>query len=77
MEQQNLLILHDLKKGQAITPQGALRSYGCFRLASRIHELRAQGWPIHTDRLQHPDHPKIRYASYSLDQDRSKWPNEL
>lgn len=76
MEQQAMKVLHDLKLGKAITPQEALRNYGTFRLASRIHELREMGWPIVTDRIQSPDNPKLRYASYYLERDQSKWPSK-
>lgn len=35
-----------LKSGRRISPQDALREFGCFRLAARIHELRKMGWAI-------------------------------
>lgn len=39
-------ILRTLKKGKTLTPLEALREFGCFRLAARIHELKEQGIPI-------------------------------
>jgi hypothetical protein len=39
-ENQCALILASLKKGAYISPMDALRDFGCFRLAARIHELR-------------------------------------
>ena len=45
---QNAQILADLKRGRVITPLQALNSYGCFRLAARIKELRDQGHNIKT-----------------------------
>ena len=40
-----------LKMGQTITPIQALYSFGCFRLAARIAEIRAMGHEITTERL--------------------------
>ena len=73
MHQQKKRILKHLKAGLAITPIGALKSYGCFRLASRIYELRSEGWPIVTDRLKIDDNTVV--ACYSLDLDSSQWPS--
>lgn len=39
-------ILKYLKSGNRITALEALRLFGCFRLASRIHTLKASGEPI-------------------------------
>ena len=36
------LILKDLKKGRKINPLMALAKYKCFRLASRINDLREE-----------------------------------
>lgn len=46
MKSQNTLILNHLQKGKKITPLGALWLFNCFRLASRVSELRAQGHKI-------------------------------
>jgi len=44
---QKTQILEHLKEHGSITPLEALRLFGCFRLAARIHELRRkEGWPI-------------------------------
>ena len=40
---QNAKILAHLNEGQSITALEALNLYGCFRLASRIHDLRKAG----------------------------------
>lgn len=72
MESQNAQILHYLKQGKTISPLDALQSFGCFRLASRIYELRDAGWPIHCERKEVGD--KKRVAFYSLEMDRSAWP---
>lgn len=37
-----------LDRGLTITPMEALQSYGCFRLAARIKELRDDGFPVTT-----------------------------
>ena len=41
-------ILEHLKSGESITQMDALMLFGCFRLASRINELRDQGHDIET-----------------------------
>lgn len=35
-------IKEHLKKGYTITPQEALKKYGCFRLSAVIHRLRTE-----------------------------------
>lgn len=44
---QNEAILEHLKR-EPITAMDALRFYGCFRLASRINDLRGMGHDIET-----------------------------
>lgn len=39
-------ILNQLKKGKPLTSLDALKKFGCFRLASRIHDLECAGWEI-------------------------------
>ena len=39
-------ILEHLKQGNRITPLDALYKFGCFRLASRISDLKKQGLNI-------------------------------
>lgn len=73
MNQQKKRILKHLKAGLAITPIGALKSYGCLRLAARIYELRSEGWPIATDRLKIDADTVV--ACYSLNLDSSQWPS--
>jgi len=48
-QNQEMVILNLLLKGQSITSMGAFR-LGITRLASRIHELRVKNYPI-TDRF--------------------------
>lgn len=41
-------IKQHLESGESITPLDALQTYGCFRLAARIDELRKAGLDIQT-----------------------------
>ena len=41
-----------LKGGNTITALEALNLFGCFRLASRIHDLREAGYPIIVERIR-------------------------
>lgn len=43
---QNAAILAHLQAGRCLDPMTALRRFGCFRLAARVLELRAQGYRI-------------------------------
>jgi biotin operon repressor len=43
-------ILRWLDEGQELTPMQALHTFGCFRLASRIWNLRKKGYCIETER---------------------------
>jgi hypothetical protein len=43
---QKKAILSHLKKYKRISPVTALKEYGCYRLAARIHELRKEGYEI-------------------------------
>ena len=64
MDSQNKQILAHLKRGTSITPMGALRLYGCFRLASRIHDLRSDGHDIVT--INEPTEDGKYVARYKL-----------
>ena len=54
MESQNKQILNHLQSGRSITPVQALTSFGCFRLAARIHFLRQKGHNILTELKETP-----------------------
>jgi hypothetical protein len=56
-------ILDALKRGP-ITPIDALNGCGCFRLASRINDLRNAGHPIETKTLELPNGKHV--AQYHL-----------
>jgi hypothetical protein len=43
---QNQMILDDLIRGRKLTALESLERHGCMRLASRIHELKQEGWEI-------------------------------
>ena len=45
-------ILDYMQQGLAITSYEALQMFGCFRLASRIHDLRERGNNITVERVK-------------------------
>jgi hypothetical protein len=61
-------ILYHLSSGKSITPIEALQSYGCFRLASRISELKREGHDIVTNIKETwtQEGGLKRYAEYRL-----------
>lgn len=62
MSQKEVLLKH--LKRKTISQYEALLVYGIARLASRIDELRQEGWPIET-MMKRDDRGK-RYARYRL-----------
>lgn len=58
-------ILQHLLTGKPITPIDALKKYGCFRLASRINDLRKAGHEIKTTMVTN-EYGKT-FASYSME----------
>ena len=56
-----------LLNGNTITPLEALNKFGIFRLAAVVHELRDEGLPIVTEKIQVS--PKKRVAQYCLPKD--------
>lgn len=62
MSQCNDILAH-LKRGP-ISAIEALNSYGCFRLAARIKDLREQGYDIETRDLDLPNGKTV--AQYHL-----------
>ena len=57
-------ILRHMEKRGSISPMEALLTYGCARLAARIHEIRQAGIDVTTD--LRTDEAGHRYARYSL-----------
>lgn len=60
---QTELILDALQKGERLTPLDALERFGCFRLAARVKDLRADGHKIETVNVSRNGKT---YAEYSL-----------
>ena len=60
---QNLRILQHLQAGETLTQIDALGLFGCFRLASRVNDLRQAGWNIQTTIIKEDGK---RYAKYHL-----------
>lgn len=58
-------ILEALKNGDHITAIDALNRFKCFRLASRVNELRKLGWNIQMTMVK--SHTGSKYGSYWLD----------
>ena len=65
---QNKEILQYIEEYGSITPLDALREFGCMRLASRISELRQEGYPIitETETAKNRKGKKVRYARYRM-----------
>jgi len=63
-ESQNAKIRAWLEAGNTLTQLQALKLFGCFRLASRIHDLRDRGLNI-IKQMVTGDNGK-RYAQYQL-----------
>ena len=60
---QNQQILSYLKSGKKLTPKDALKKLGCFRLSSRVFDLRRNGHAIITDYVTRNGKT---FAEYSL-----------
>jgi hypothetical protein len=61
---QNKQIADYLNKGRKLTPIDALNKFGCFRLASRINDLRNDGMNIKTKIIKLENKKQI--AQYSI-----------
>lgn len=64
-QSQNNQIIAWLEKGNTITQLEALNMFGCFRLASRIHNLRERGYNIKAEKIT--THTGKIVCQYSLD----------
>jgi len=58
-------ILIDLLKGRKLTAMDALKRYQCFRLASRIKEIRQLGFDVITERVTLANGKRV--AKYRLE----------
>jgi hypothetical protein len=54
-------ILRHLQEEGPLTPIEALNLYGCFRLAARVGDLRALGYPIETEIVKRGTKSFARY----------------
>ena len=71
---QKKVILQHLKRFGSIEPLTALREYGCYRLSSRISDLRNDGYNIITDTISSVSKitgRPIHFANYRLLNDGS------
>ena len=68
MTQCDKILLH-LQTIGSITPVEALDQYGCFRLAARVADLKAEGWPIASEIVQKKNRfgEVVRFAKYRLE----------
>lgn len=64
METQIKAILANLQQGNTITGIEALNEFGCFRLPSRIYDLKKLGHKIDKETITLPNDKRI--ARYSL-----------
>lgn len=62
-------ILNYMEREGSITPLDALREFGCMRLASRITDLKRDGYPISRDieTTKNKAGEPVRYARYRLE----------
>ena len=65
------LILEYIKEFGSINPIQALQDIGCFRLASRISDLKKKGYPIISERVNYINRlgESKHYAEYRLKED--------
>lgn len=68
------LIRERLLNGGSITALEALREYGCYRLASRISDLRSEGMTIAKtmeESVSKVTGKPVRFARYSLEKENA------
>lgn len=61
-------ILQYIEETGSITPLDALREFGCMRLASRVSELKRDGYPIKAtmETSKNRNGEPVRYARYEM-----------
>lgn len=64
---QNKLLLAHLKTGASITGIEALKLYGCFRLPSRICDLKEMGHKITSKFITTPSGKRVKQYSLVVD----------
>ena len=65
---QSQRILEHLERHGSITQKDAIDNYGIMRLASRVNDLRKQGYPIQTEMVKGRNRydEETRYARYRM-----------
>ena len=71
---QNEMILQYLKTGKTLTPIEALDMFGCFRLASRVYDLKQAGWPVTCDKRDVGNGKVVGH--YTLVNNKDLWPEQ-
>ena len=68
------MIVNYMEHNGSITPKDAMLELGCYRLASRITDLRQKGFPIEVEMIAFTkwNGEKSRYAKYSLGESYNK-----
>jgi hypothetical protein len=71
-ETQRVKILKYLREYGSITPLEALREFSCMRLATRIFELKEDGYKIKTviEKAENKSGEPVHYARYYLQEDK-------
>jgi len=59
MESQNKMIKAHLESGKTITAIEALNEYHCFRLASRINDLKQSGFLVEKRMIELPNGKRV------------------
>lgn len=59
MESQNKMIKAHFESGQTITAHEALDKFQCFRLASRINDLKQSGYPVDKIMIKLPSGKRV------------------
>ena len=62
---QNARILDHLLAGKSLTQLQAIRLFNCTRLASRINDLKKEGWDIDCKMVKNSN-TKTHYGSYTI-----------
>ena len=68
-------IIEYIVKFRSITAQEAMDDLGCFRLASRIHDLKQRGYPINGFWVHGKNRygESTKYKMYTLDKEWEGW----
>lgn len=69
---QTQTVLNHLQRRGSISPMEALVSYGIYRLAAKIYDLREEGFGIHTEMKR--DEAGHKYARYTYVYDKNAEP---